>query len=219
MSTSAPVPHNPAGRLWGRAFAALYERAMAATERNGNAARRAQVLSGARGAVVELGAGTGLNLQHYGPDVDLVLTEPEPPMARRLRERVARERPDARVVEAAAEQLPLPDDSADTVVSTLVLCTVIDVPATVAEIRRVLRPGGRLLFVEHVAAEPGTGLRRWQDRLEGPWKAIAHGCHPNRDTVATLRAAGFAFDELHHGKLEGGGLAEPLVWGAARLAG
>jgi ubiquinone/menaquinone biosynthesis C-methylase UbiE len=208
----------PAGRLWGRAFAAFYDRMMAATERKGNADRRAALLAGARGTVVELGAGTGLNLKHYAPEVELVLTEPEAPMARRLRERVEAERPSARVVEAPAERLPLPDASADTVVSTLVLCTVGDVGATLAEVRRVLRPGGRLLFLEHVAAEPGTKLRRWQDRLQRPWCAVAHGCHPNRDTVASLRAAGFTLDELEHGKLEEGLLVEPLVWGAARQA-
>lgn len=213
---SPAIAHGPAGRLWGRAFAAVYDRMMDATERKGNAARRAELLRQAHGTVVELGAGTGLNLEHYAPDVDLVLTEPEPPMARRLRERVERERPGARVVEAAAERLPLADASADTVVATLVLCTVGDVAATLAEIRRVLRPDGRLLFLEHVAAEPGTRLRGWQDRLERPWRAVAHGCHPNRDTEAALRSAGFTFDQLHHGQLEEGLLAEPLVWGVAR---
>jgi SAM-dependent methyltransferase len=216
---ASPVPHGPAGRLWGRVFAAVYDRGMRSTERKGNAARRAELLRGARGTVVEIGAGTGFNLEHYPPDAELVLTEPEPPMAQRLREHVAEQRPGARVVEAAAEALPLPDDSADTVVSTLVLCTVTDVGAALAEIRRVLRPGGQILFLEHVAAEPGTRMRRWQDRVERPWCALAHGCHPNRETLAALEAAGFAVDELHRGKLEGGMLAEPLVWGSARVEG
>lgn len=218
MLAPEPVSHGTAGRLWGRVFAAIYEPVMRGTERNGNAARREELLRSARGTVVEIGAGTGLNLQHYPADVDLVLTEPEPPMARRLREHVAQQRPTARVLDATAEALPLPDDSADTVVSTLVLCTVADVDASLAEIRRVLRADGRLLFLEHVAAAPGTRMRRWQDRLERPWSAFAQGCRPNRDTVSALERAGFAIEELRHDTLQGGALIEPLVWGSARPA-
>ena len=129
---------------------------MRATENGGNAARRAAVLAHARGTVVELGAGTGLNLPHYPPDVELVLTEPEPPMSRRLLERLAQSGRQARVLQAPADRVPLPDGSVDTVVCTLVLCTVPDLDATLTEIRRLLRPDGRLLFIEHVAAEPGS---------------------------------------------------------------
>ena len=89
---------------------------------------------------------------------------------------------------APADRLPFDDDSFDTVVVTLVLCTVEDLDATLAEVARVLRPGGRLLFLEHVRAEEPR-LARWQDRLERPWRFIGHGCHPNRDTVATIAAS------------------------------
>jgi ubiquinone/menaquinone biosynthesis C-methylase UbiE len=102
------------------------------------------------------------------------------------------------VVAAGAESLPFPDDSFDTLVSTLVLCTVPDVPAALRELRRVLRPGGKLLFLEHVRADPGTKLERWQDRLHGPWHAVACGCHCNRDTLSSLAAEGWSIEEVHH---------------------
>ena len=168
-------------------FAALYDRMLAAAEDAGLRERRRELLAQARGRVLEIGAGTGLNAQHYTDAVtDLVFCEPEEPMARRLRERVSR----GRVVSAPAEALPFDDASFDTVVSTLVLCTVRDPEAALAEIRRVLAPGGRLLLLEHVRAEDPK-LARWQDRLHGPWHWVGRGCHCNRDTAANLRAAGF----------------------------
>ena len=218
-STAAAAPQTR-GRLqsaWGDCFAAIYEPLMQATENGGNAARRAAVLAHARGTVVELGAGTGLNLPHYPADVELVLTEPEPPMARRLLERLHQAGRQARVLQAPADRIPLPDGSVDTVVCTLVLCTVHDLDATLTEIRRLLRPDGRLLFIEHVAAEPGTRLRRWQDRLERPWRRIAHGCHTNRHTEVAIRNAGFALEEIHHGQMEAELLLRPLTWGTANL--
>jgi ubiquinone/menaquinone biosynthesis C-methylase UbiE len=215
-SATASQKHGRLQSAWGRCFAAIYEPLMQATENGGNAERRAAVLSRARGTVVELGAGTGLNLPHYPADVELVLTEPEQPMARRLLERVQQSGRRARVLQAPAERLPLPDGCADTVVSTLVLCTVHDLDATLGEIRRVLRPDGRLLFIEHVAAEPGTRLRRWQDRLEGPWRRLAHGCHTNRDTEQALRDAGFALEQIDHGRMEAELLLRPLTWGTAK---
>ena len=216
----AAVPRTQ-GRLqsaWGRGFAAIYEPLMRATENGGNAERRAAVLARARGTVVELGAGTGLNLPHYPTDVELVLTEPEQPMARRLLERLQQSGRQARVLQAPAERIPLPDGSADTVVCTLVLCTVHDLDTTLAEIRRLLAPGGRLLFIEHVAAEPGTRLRRWQDRLERPWRRLAHGCHTNRDTERALHDAGFVLETVEHGEMEAELLLRPLTWGTAKVA-
>jgi len=219
QNTPASAPHTH-GRLlstWGRCFAAIYEPLMQATENGGNADRRAAVLAHARGTVVELGAGTGLNLPHYPTDIELVLTEPEQPMARRLLERLPQSGRQARVLQASAEKIPLPDDCADTVVSTLVLCTVHDLDATLSEIRRLLRPDGRLLFIEHVAAEPGTRLRRWQDRLERPWHRLAHGCHTNRDTEQALRDAGFTLEKIRHGQMEAELLLRPLTWGTAKV--
>jgi ubiquinone/menaquinone biosynthesis C-methylase UbiE len=171
-------------------FTALtYDPFLALGERRGMAARRRALLAEARGRVLELGAGTGLNLSHYPAVAELVLTEPDPAMRGRLARRVARSRRPARVVAAGAEALPFADASFDTVVSTLVLCTVQDVDAALAEVRRVLAPGGRLLLIEHVRAG-SPRLERWQDRLAGAWGAFASGCRCNQPTVERLEAAG-----------------------------
>jgi ubiquinone/menaquinone biosynthesis C-methylase UbiE len=176
-------------RLWARVFAAAYDPFLSVAERRGLAALRAEVLAGARGRVVELGAGTGLNVRHYPAVDELILTEPEPAMVRRLRRRAA----GARVLQAPAERLPFEDASIDTVVSTLVLCTVPDLESALAEIRRVLVPGGRLLLLEHVRSDSAR-LARWQDRLHDPWRAFAGGCHCNRATLAAVSASGFDVD-------------------------
>ena len=177
-------------KLGGKIFAAIYDRMLADTEKAGLRDHRHALLARARGRVLEIGAGTGLNLDHYGPEVtDLVLTEPEEPMARRLRAKLTR----GDVVEVGAERLPFEDASFDTVVSTLVLCTVPDQPAAIAEIRRVLKPDGQLLVLEHVrSGDPKVA--KWQDRLLRPWRFIGHGCHCNRDTAAALKRAGFEVD-------------------------
>jgi len=198
---------------WGRLFAAVYERALAESEEAGMRDRRRDLLAGASGRTVELGAGTGLNFEHYPDAVDeLIVTEPFPPMATRLRERVGAA---ATVIEAPADRLPVADASVDTVVATLVLCTVDDVPATLAEVARVLRPGGRLLFAEHVRAEDRQ-LARWQDRLEKPWKFVGHGCRCNRDTVAAIEASPLAIESLERGRLpKAAPIVRPLVVGNA----
>ena len=144
---------------------------------------RRALLAAASGRVLEIGAGTGLNLPFYPEGIDLVLTEPDAPMARRA---------GWPVVPASAEALPFEDASFDTAVSTLVLCTVAEPARAIAELRRVLRPGGRLLFIEHVRGE--GRLARWQDRLNRPWRHVGNGCHANRDTLAALREGGFAVD-------------------------
>ena len=170
-------------------FARLYDPMMASVERRGLARERARLLGLSSGDVVELGAGTGLNLPHYPASVRLTLTEPTPEMAERLRARVARERPEAQVLLAPAEQLPLPDASADAVVSTLVLCTVESPQRALAEVRRVLRPGGRLLLFEHVATQGAWG--RVQRFVEPVQRCCARGCHLTRDTRGELERAGF----------------------------
>ena len=219
-AAAAPQTHGRLQSAWGHCFAAIYEPLMQATENGGNAARRAAVLARARGTVVASSARRNHlpDLPHYPHDVELVLTEPEPPMARRLLERLEQSGRQARVLQAPADRIPLPDGSVDTVVCTLVLCTVPDLDATLTEIRRLLRAGGRLLFIEHVAAEPGTRLRRWQDRLERPWRRIAHGCHTNRHTEDAIRNAGFGLEEIRHGQMEAELLLRPLTWGTANLA-
>ena len=197
-------------------FAALYDRMMASTERAGLADRRAGLLAQARGETLELGAGTGLNLRHYPPAVTaLVLAEPDAAMARRLRKRAAAAACAVEVVEAPAERLPFPDARFDTAVVTLVLCTVADPRRALDEIARVLKPGARLLFVEHVRA-PGGRLATWQDRLERPWGWVAGGCHPNRDTLATLEASALSVESVEHGVLpKSPPLVRPLLAGTA----
>ncbi len=153
--------------------------------------RRRELLGSARGRVVEIGAGTGLNVAHYPDGIgELVLTEPDAAMRRRLARRLQRHGRVARIVDAPAERLPLADSSVDTVVSTLVLCTVPDPELTLSEIARVLRPGGQLLFVEHVRAN-SRFLAACQDKLLEPWRHFACGCCCNRPTAELMRACGF----------------------------
>ena len=186
--------------LYGRLFARWYDRALAETEAAGLAARRAALLAQARGRVLELGAGTGLNLAHYPAGVQLVLTEPEEPMLRRLRERAAAAGHDAEVVAAPAERLPFADASFDTVVTTLTLCTVADLGAALREVRRVLVPGGRLLFLEHVRSGDPRLARR-QDLLRPVWKRVGHGCECNRETLAAIAAAPLEVRDVAHGRM------------------
>lgn len=205
--------------LYGRLFTLVYDPFLAWGERTGMRALRRSTLAAAHGDVLEIGAGTGLNLAAYPPAVTrLTLADPEPAMAGRLRTVAAADPRRPTVVEAGAEALPFGDASFDTVVSTLVLCTVDDVPASLAEIRRVLRPGGQLLLIEHVRA-PEAGLARWQDRLHGPWKAFGYGCRCNRDTSSALSGAGFDTAALRPGRWRGmPPIVAPLVAGAARPA-
>jgi SAM-dependent methyltransferase len=182
-----------------RLFAAAYDRLSAAAERTWLGPRRVALLAEARGVVLEIGAGTGANLGHYGGGVErLVVTEPDPFMRARLERKAVHAlvpvEVEVEVVEAAAERLPFADGTFDTVVATLVLCTVVEPAAALAEARRLLRPGGRLLFLEHVRGD-GTAAR-WQDCLEPLWRRLGAGCHPNRDTVTAIQQAGFAIDRL-----------------------
>jgi ubiquinone/menaquinone biosynthesis C-methylase UbiE len=173
-------------------FAAIYDRRGVSMERRWMGGRRRRLLAGARGAVLEIGGGTGANLSHYR-DVDrVIVTEPDPFMRKKLVQKLAEALVPVEISAARAEELPFPDGSFDTVVSTLVLCTVPDQESTLDEVRRVLRPGGRLLFIEHVRAAGSTA--RWQDRLEPLWERLLGGCHPNRDTVAAIEEAGFEIE-------------------------
>lgn len=203
---------------WGRAFSAAYDRGFKGAEEAGLRDMRRELLSQAWGRVLELGAGTGLNLEHYPAGIEsLTMVEPDPHMTRQLRQKLAEAQRSAEVsvVEAPGEELPFADASFDTVAVTLVLCTVPDPETTLAEIKRVLAPEGQLLFLEHVRAHD-TGLAKWQDRLERPWRFLADGCHCNRDTVATISAAGFELGEVENGELPKlPPLVRPLVKGSA----
>jgi ubiquinone/menaquinone biosynthesis C-methylase UbiE len=203
---------------WGRGFAALYDRAFEATEEAGLREMRREVLAGASGRTIDVGAGTGANLELFPPRVtELVLAEPDPHMVKRLRAKLPVAALETQVVEAAAESLPFEDSSFDTVAFTLVLCTVPNPPAALAEAARVLRPSGKLLFLEHVRSGD-AGLARWQDRLEKPWRFLADGCHCNRDTVATIEASPLSLEQVEQGELpKAPPLVRPLVRGAACL--
>jgi ubiquinone/menaquinone biosynthesis C-methylase UbiE len=206
--------------LRGRLFALTYDRQLARAEDAGLRAMRLRLLAGAGGDVLEIGGGTGANLPCYGPAVgSLTVTEPEPPMLRRLQRRVQedgvpRNGPATRVLRAPAEDLPFGDGSFDVAVSTLVLCGVRDQPRALRELRRVLRPGGRLLFLEHVrSADPGTA--RLQDRVN--WlNRLMVCCDCNRPTLDAIRHSGFTVTELEHTALpEAPAYVRPTILGSA----
>jgi ubiquinone/menaquinone biosynthesis C-methylase UbiE len=179
---------------------------------------RRRVVGNARGRVLELGAGSGLNVRHYGAVERLVLTEPEAGMARRLARRVSRISIPAEVVVAPAERLPFDDGAFDTIVATLVFCTVSDPGAALLEARRVLAPRGRLLFIEHVRAARGSRLEQWQNRMCEPWRAFAYGCRCNQDTLALFAAAGLGPGEVDTARWSGmPPLVRPLVHGKAQV--
>jgi ubiquinone/menaquinone biosynthesis C-methylase UbiE len=205
---------------WGRAFAALYDRSLEGTEEAGLRDMRRQLLADARGRTIDLGAGTGANLGLYPAAVsELVLVEPDPHMAKKLRHRLTEAGNPAEPIEAPAERLPFEDASFDTAVFTLVLCTVPDPAAALVEVARVLRPGGRMLFIEHVRSED-PGLARWQDRLEKPWRFLGDGCHCNRDTVATIEASPLTVEQLERDRMpKAPPIVKPLARGTATLPG
>ena len=179
-------------------LAKIYDRFMAPTEDACLQQWRAEIISGASGRILEIGAGTGANLALYGPDVErLTLVEPDPHMRAQLAEKVRRSgMTGVKILPLVAEALPADDASIDVVVSTLVLCTVPEPEATLREARRVLRPGGELRFLEHVGAHDNPGRRRWQERVEPMWKVAAEGCHLTRETAQTIENADFEMRDL-----------------------
>jgi ubiquinone/menaquinone biosynthesis C-methylase UbiE len=198
-----------------RFFALTYDRQVAKVEQAGLRAMREGLLANAGGEVLEVGGGTGANLPHYGPGVEsLTITEPDPAMLRRLERRVQEEAPQTNVVKAPAEDLPFADNSFDVAVSTLVLCGVDDQSRALRELRRVLRPGGRLIFIEHVRSDE-PGLARWQDRLNGLNKFVAC-CDCNRRTLDSIKAEGFEVTKVDHTELKKvPPFVRPLVVGTA----
>jgi ubiquinone/menaquinone biosynthesis C-methylase UbiE len=200
-------------------LAPIYDPFMRATEEACLHAWRRDLLFGLSGHVLEIGAGTGANLEFYPKGVDrIVALEPDPGMARRLRHKLAalpRERGGLRfeVVTGEAEALPFPSASFDAVVSTLVLCTVRDLDRTLSEIRRVLRPRGTFVFLEHVADERNPRRRAWQRRVEPIWTPLAGGCHLTRQTEAAIVRAGFEFEAIERESMR---KAFPLVRASIR---
>jgi ubiquinone/menaquinone biosynthesis C-methylase UbiE len=193
----------------------MYDRITAGTEKACFADHRQALITEARGDVLEIGGGTGANLRYYGPGAGtLTVTEPSRPMLRRLQRRIDEHAPDARLLRAPAEDLPFEDASFDVAVSTLVLCSVDDQPRALRELRRVLRPGGRLLFMEHVRSEEPR-VARLQDRMNRLNNLIVH-CDCNRPTLDSIRSCGFSVERLERGKIaKAPPFAGPLLVGVA----
>jgi ubiquinone/menaquinone biosynthesis C-methylase UbiE len=198
-------------------MARVYDRVMARSEQTCLQGWRQELLATLRGRVLEVGAGTGASLPCYPDTLDeLVLAEPDSHMRRKLEARLDG-RARVRVCADSIESLTAPDASFDAVVSSLVLCSVAAPDRALAEIHRVLRPGGRLVFIEHVAAHGEPARLRWQRRIEPLWKRVAGNCHLTRDTEAAIRAAGFEIEQLEHGSLHNPmPLVRPSIRGWAR---
>ncbi|MCD6725621.1 MAG: class I SAM-dependent methyltransferase [Solirubrobacteraceae bacterium] len=200
-----------------RLSAALYDRVLRSSERSGLADIRREALTEARGDVLEIGAGTGLNLAAYPRQgiARLVLSEPNPAMRRQIDARLGDAPAPVEIVAARGEELPFPDESFDTVVGTLVLCEPPDPARVLDEIARVLRPGGRYLFVEHVRSDQPR-IARAQDRWTPIWRTVSGGCHPNRDTLATIEASGLDVERHRLGSFPGAPrISRPLLSGSA----
>lgn len=209
--------------LRARIFARTYDRVLTPLEEAGLQAWRAELLADLSGTVVEVGAGTGANLPHYPAAVDrLVLTEPEPLMLRQLRDRMDRvpDGVDVTARRATASSLPLGGGEADAVVATLVLCTVADPDAVLAEARRVLRPGGRLVFLEHVAADDRPERLRRQRMLDPLWPHLAGGCRLTRRTEAAILDAGFRITSItRESARKAPTVIRPMIRGTAAAPG
>ena len=179
-----------------RVFAAVYDPMTRSLERAWLGERRARLLADLDGQVLDVGAGTGANLPYLRRASRVVAAEPDVAMRRRLAVRVAQAAVPVEVSSDPAEELRYPDASFDAVVFTLVLCSVTSPDRALAEARRVLRPAGRLIILEHVR---GTGtLARWQDRLTPVWSLVNAGCHLGRDTAAAVERAGFTFERAEY---------------------
>jgi ubiquinone/menaquinone biosynthesis C-methylase UbiE len=184
----------------------LYDFAGHRVEKGELGRRRHELVSGLEGSVLEVGAGTGLNLRHYERASRVVAVEPDPGMARRLRKRAPEAAVPVEVLAGTAESLPFEDGAFDTAVITFVLCSVESPQAALSEVRRVLTPGGRLVLLEHVRGE--GRLARWQDRFTPLHRKVAGNCHLNRKTKDEVAAAGFDVTDLHAVRIPG---SHPLV--------
>lgn len=167
------------------------------------AAYRSRVVSAARGHTLEIGIGSGLNLPFYGPEAsEVVGLDPSGSLLRMAKRRVGPSGPAVEMIEGSAEAIPLEDASFDTVLTTWSLCSIPDLSAALREMRRVLKPSGALLFVEHGRA-PDPRVTQWQDRITPLWKPIAGGCHLNRPIDVLIRRAGFEISDLRVGYMAG----------------
>jgi ubiquinone/menaquinone biosynthesis C-methylase UbiE len=201
--------------LRSKLFALTYDRQMAKTEKAQLGALRQSLLAEAGGDVLEIGGGTGANLPFYRPEAgSLTITEPETAMVRRLERRVREQAPQATILRAPAEDLPFEDRTFDTVVSTLVLCGVSDQPRALRQLRRVLRPGGQLLFIEHVRSGDPR-LARHQDRMNWMCQFVMR-CDCNRPTLTSIEEAGFIVAHVEHLTMQKApSFVSPLIVGSA----
>lgn len=209
-------------------LAPVYDRMVAATEEACFGPWRRELLAPLHGHVVEIGSGTGVNIVHYPATVDRVtFSEPDPRMRSQLVDKLAAARADgsflpgdAVVLDERGEALSVADASADAVVATLVLCTVPDPDAALAEARRVLVPDGRLVFLEHVAAEDRPDRLKWQRRLDPIWRRLIGGCRLTRRTADTIERAGFSMEQVtRESARKTAGVIRPTIRGSARLPG
>lgn len=200
---------------------ALYDRVMAPAERACLVAWRQQLLAPLAGRVLEIGAGTGANLPHYPHGLEeLVVTEPDRHMRAKLDRAASRSLKPPRIVDASADSLPFADGSFDAVVATLVLCTVRAPERVLAEVFRVLKPGGKLVFLEHVAAEPHSTRFVWQRRIDPVWKHLAGGCRVTRRTLEAIEATGFVDLDVKRDRIrKAPAFVRPSVRGTARKPG
>lgn len=204
-----------------RLMAFMYDRMMRGGEAAGLSEARRAVLAPAHGAVLEIGAGTGLNLRAYPrTGIDrLVVLEPDANMARHMADKLADAPLTPEIVHAPAERIPFADDTFDVVAGTLVLCEPEDPALVLAEVARVLKPGGHFLFYEHVRSDE-PGLARWQDRLGKVWTACSGGCHCNRTTLATIEASPLTVEHVDAVELpKAPPLVRPAISGSAVLPG
>ncbi|MCW5879614.1 MAG: class I SAM-dependent methyltransferase [Anaerolineae bacterium] len=192
-----PSSHPPYRRLTQRLFARCVASSRGRIDERHGALKR-ELFGALTGTVLEIGPGTGANLPYLPPDVRWIGIEPNPYMHPYLHEEAAQLGRTVEVRQGVAEELTAPDASVDAVVCTLVLCSVHDPAQVLREVRRVLRPGGRFVFIEHVAARRGTWQRRAQDLVQPLWTPVGEGCHPNRETWLTIEAAGFDQLDLVH---------------------
>jgi len=199
---------------------AIYDHAMRGMEDAGLGAWRRDLLAPLEGSVLEIGAGTGSNLPFYPPAVSsLVLSEPDRHMRARLLAATAVSDRPVEVISAPAEHLPFPDDSFDAVISALVLCSVRDQAIVLEEIKRVLRPNGRFVFIEHVAATGSPRRLRQQRWIEPVWKRLAGNCHLTRSTEGAIETAGFVFESIERqGLPKAPPMVRPSIRGRARVA-
>jgi len=175
----------------------------AAMRRPDFAAYRGRVVPAAGGRVLEIGIGSGFNLPFYSGTVErLIGLDPSPKLLAMTRKNLRADGPEVELVEGSAEAIPLEDRSVDTVVTTWTLCSIPDAGRALREMRRVLKPSGQLLFVEHGLA-PEPNVRWWQDRLTPAWKCIGGGCHLNRAIKTLIEDGGFRFERCETGYMRG----------------